>query len=121
MISHSEAGAIEGHYRASQESPFVPDLIFGWENDAAKRKPSPWPVREALRLFGCAPSDALVVDDLKPGVLMARDAGVAFAAAGWSHRVGEIETWMRAHADAYCPRIEDLRALVIAEAEPQRA
>jgi beta-phosphoglucomutase-like phosphatase (HAD superfamily) len=118
VISHSEAGVIEGHYRAALNPPFVPDLIFGWEPDAAKRKPSPWPVREALRRFGCPSADALVVDDLKPGVLMAREAGVAFAAAGWSHRVEEIETWMRAHADAYCPRIEDLRALIIANADP---
>ena len=121
VISHSEAGVIERHYRAALDPPFIPDLIFGWENDAAKRKPSPWPVQEALRRFDCRPSDALVVDDLKPGAVMARGAGVAFAAAGWSHRVAEIEAWMRANADAYCPRIEDLRLLIIPAADPARA
>ncbi len=113
VISHSEAGVIEGHYRAASNPPFVPDLIFGWEQDAAKRKPSPWPVQEALRHFGCAAAEALVVDDLKPGVLMARAAGVDFAAAGWSHRVAEIEDYMRAHATAYCSCIQDLRALIV--------
>ena len=118
VISHSEAGVIEGHYRAARQPPFVPDLIFGWEQDAAHRKPSPWPVQEALRRFGCPPSDALVVDDLKPGALMAQEAGVPFAAAGWSHRVAEIEEYMKAHATAYCPSIDDLRALIIAQGQP---
>jgi phosphoglycolate phosphatase/pyrophosphatase PpaX len=120
VISHSEAGDIERHYRAAGEPLFVPDLIFGWEQDAGRRKPSPWPVQQALARFDCPAAEALVVDDLKPGVLMARAAGVDFAAAGWSHRVAEIETYMRAHAEAYCPRIEDLRSLVL-PADPARA
>ncbi len=100
VISHSEAGVIEGHYRAAAgglgaaaaDPPFLPDLIFGWEADANHRKPSPWPVGEALRLFGLPAKEALVVDDLKPGVLMAHAAGVDFAAAGWSHRVERDRT-----------------------------
>jgi beta-phosphoglucomutase-like phosphatase (HAD superfamily) len=127
VISHSEAAVIEGHYRtagggfgaaaggfgADSGQPFVPDLIFGWEKDAARRKPSPWPVLEALRLFRCEAGEALVVDDLKPGVLMAQAAGVDFAAAGWSHQVAYIERYMRAHAVAYCSRIDDLRSLIL--------
>jgi beta-phosphoglucomutase-like phosphatase (HAD superfamily) len=113
VISHSEAGVIEGHYRAAEDPPFVPDLIFGWEHEAERRKPSVWPVREALRRFQCPPCAALIVDDLKPGVLMARAAGVDFAAAGWSHKVAEIQEYMKAHAVACCARIEDLRALIL--------
>ncbi len=120
VISHSEADVIESHYRAARESAFVPDLIFGWEREEWKRKPSPWPVQEALSRFGCAPREALIVDDLKPGVLMARAAGVAFAAAGWSHAVPEIEEYMRANALAYCGRVEDLRALLLDTAESPR-
>ena len=113
VISHSEAGVIEAHYRSASDPPFVPDLIFGWSPDAERRKPSPWPVLEALRILDCPAPRALVVDDLKPGVLMARAAGVDFAAAGWSHRVEEIERYMRVHAVAYCSRVEDLRALIL--------
>jgi beta-phosphoglucomutase-like phosphatase (HAD superfamily) len=113
VISHSEKDIIERHYRAAQDPPFLPDLIFGWEHAKEKRKPSPWPVREALREFGCSPSDALIVDDLKPGVLMSHATGVPFAAAGWSHKVAEIETYMRAHSVAYCRRVEDLRSLLL--------
>jgi beta-phosphoglucomutase-like phosphatase (HAD superfamily) len=113
VISHSEADVIRGHYRAAQDPPFLPDLVFGWEHDAQKRKPSPWPVLEALREFGCAAPEALIVDDLKPGVLMSNATGVPVAAAGWSHRVTEIEQYMRAHSVAYCSRVDDLRALLL--------
>ena len=113
VISHSEAAVIEGHYRGASRGAFVPDLIFGWVPEAEHRKPSPWPVIEALRRFSCRPAEALVVDDLKPGVIMADAAGVDFAAAGWSHRVEEIERYMRAHAVAYCSNIDDLRALLM--------
>jgi phosphoglycolate phosphatase-like HAD superfamily hydrolase len=119
VISHSEVDVITGHYRAAHDrtsaagaAPFLPDLVFGWDHDEEKRKPSAWPVREALRAFGCAPEEALIVDDLKPGVLMSEASGVPIAAAGWSHRVAEIETYMRAHALCYCPRVEDLRAFL---------
>jgi beta-phosphoglucomutase-like phosphatase (HAD superfamily) len=113
VISHSEAEVIERHYRAARTPPFVPDLIFGWEHEAEKRKPSPWPVREALHRLGCRAGEALIVDDLKPGVLMARATGVAFAAAGWSHQVAEIEQYMRSQADMYCASIDDLRAVLL--------
>ena len=56
VISHSEADVIASHYRAAQGPGFTPDLIYGWQHDATKRKPSPWPVREALRAFACRPS-----------------------------------------------------------------
>ena len=111
VISHSEADVIEAHYNAA--TTFLPDLIFGWEHDESRRKPSPWPVEEALRRFQCPAAQALIVDDLKPGVLMSRATGVPFAAAGWSHRVPEIEQYMRANAFAYCARVADLRSLLM--------
>ncbi len=60
------------------------------------------------------------MDDLKPGVLMARATGVAIAAAGWSHQVAEIERYMRAQADVYCARIDDLRAILLPRLMPRR-
>jgi phosphoglycolate phosphatase/pyrophosphatase PpaX len=113
VISHSEADVIASHYRGAAGPAGLPDLIFGWDNDPQKRKPSPWPVREALRIFQCSPADALMVDDLKPGILMSRVAGVAFAAAGWSHRIPEIEAWMRANSTLYCASIDELRRVLL--------
>ena len=113
VISHSEKDVIKGHYVAARNPPFLPDLIFGWEHEEQKRKPSPWPVREALRRFGCTAPESLIVDDLKPGVLMSMATGVPIAAAGWSHQVPEIEQYMRTNAAAYCAGVDDLRALLL--------
>ena len=113
VISHSERDVIERHYRGADGGRFLPDLIFGWDDDPDRRKPSPWPVREALRAFALEPSDALIVDDLKPGVLMGQAAGVAVAAAGWGHSIPAIRTYMREHCAAYLETVEDLRRLVL--------
>jgi len=113
VISHSERDVIEAHYRAARTPPFLPDLILGWEHDEQKRKPSPWPVSQALARFDCAAPEALIIDDLKPGVLMSRATGVPVVAAGWSHQVPEIERYMRANADAYCSTVPELRALLL--------
>ena len=113
VISHSEENVIAAHYRRATDSMSFPDLIFGWTNDQERRKPSPWPVRQALTHFGLEPSEALIVDDLKPGILMSQAAGVPFAAAGWSHRVAEIEAYMRAHAMAYFESVQAFRDFLI--------
>lgn len=101
VISHSEAGTIESHYRRVGDPDCMPDLVFGWVENEEQRKPSAWPVRQALEHFGLEAGEALIVDDLKPGVLMSRASGVAIAGAGWSHRVSEIEGYMRANTIAY--------------------
>ena len=113
VISHSESDVIEEHYRVNGIPGSHPDLVFGWVPDAARRKPSPWPVREALREFSCDPVDALVLDDLKPGVLMSEAAGVDLAAAGWGHGIPEIESYMRAHSVGYFRRVEDFRDFLL--------
>ncbi len=120
VISYSERETIERHYRTAGDPPFLPDLIFGWDDDETRRKPNPWPVQEALRLLGCSPREALIVDDLKPGILLSRACGVEFAAAGWGHRVPQIETYMRANSSVYCESVEDLRAVLFSPAEPRR-
>ena len=116
VISHSEKDVIESHYREASNPPFLPDLVFGWDHDEKRRKPSPWPVQEALRQLGFKPEQALILDDLKPGVLMSLATGVAAAGAGWSHRVPEIELYMRANTVAYFPRVDDLRTFLFAKA-----
>jgi phosphoglycolate phosphatase/pyrophosphatase PpaX len=111
VISHSEPEVIRSHYRAA--GPLVPDLVYGWHDEEEKRKPSPWPVRQALAGLGIPASQALVLDDLKPGVLMARRAGVAVAAAGWAHDIAEIRRYMRAHCLAYFQTVGAFRDFLL--------
>jgi beta-phosphoglucomutase-like phosphatase (HAD superfamily) len=115
VVSHSERELIERDYRAgtvaggagSGESAFVPDLIFGWNHDESRRKPHPWPALKALSEFGCDPREAIILDDLKPGVLMGKASGIDVAAAGWGHNIPEIRRYMQENCVGYFATVEE--------------
>ena len=116
VVSHSDGDLIERDYRrARPEGELIPDLIYGWDFDPEKRKPSPRPVEEILRTFGLTPEEALIVDDLKPGLIMAERTGVAFAAAGWSHDIPKIRDYMQARSRVYFSTVEDFRRYILGE------
>ena len=101
VVSHSYAENILKDY-AHNDLP-EPDIIFGWEQPLEERKPAPVPVQKIMKQFDLQPQEILVIDDLKPGLDMARAAGVDFAAACWCFDIPENEAHMRANAD-YCFR-----------------
>ena len=101
VISHSFAENILKDYRHNGLPE--PDIVFGWEQPGAERKPAPTPVLKTMEKFSLKPRDVLVVDDLKPGLDMARAAGVDFAAATWCFDIPANEAFMRKNAD-YCFR-----------------
>jgi beta-phosphoglucomutase-like phosphatase (HAD superfamily) len=114
VVSHSEADVVQRHYGAATVGqPLLPDLVFGWEQEEDRRKPSPWPAQQILRTFGLQPGQALIIDDLKAGVLMGQRAGVAVAAAGWGHRIALIESYMREHCVAYFPTVRAFAEYVL--------
>ena len=109
-VSHSDSSIITGDYMAN--CGFAPEIIFGWDCPEEQRKPSPYPVEEILRRLGLEASRALVVDDLKPGLTMARAAGADFAAAGWCCPVRRVADYMKEHADYYFSRVSQLESLL---------
>ena len=111
VVSHSEKEFIERDYTANN---FMPDVIFGWNYDENKRKPHPWPVLETMKRTGIEASRILVVDDLKPGVLMAGEAGVHIAAAGWAHSIPDIESYMRKNCQVYFKTVAEFRVFILA-------
>ena len=114
VVSHSEKEIIEGHYRANnQVIGWTPDMIFGWDEDESKRKPSAYPVERILETFKLQPREALIVDDLKPGVVMAQATGVPVAASGWGHDIPEIRAYMKEHCFAYLETVGDLARLIM--------
>ncbi len=107
VVTHSEAGMVEAHYKAQKEIPgFFPDRIIGWTGDSTKNKPDPWPVLDVIRQYGVKKEEILVVDDLKPGIIMAQKAGVDSLGVGWSHRIPEIEADMRENCTYYAPDLD---------------
>ncbi len=93
VVSHSVAENILRDYEANGLPR--PSLVFGWEQPRERRKPNPWPLLEIARRLSLEPREMLMVDDLKPGLVMAEAAGVDFAAALWAHRIPEIHSEMR--------------------------
>ena len=106
VISHSFRDNILRDYLAN--SLPTPNLVFGWEMPAEKRKPNAWPLQEVLRQLDLRPEEALMIDDLKPGYDMAQACGVPFAAAGWSNNIQMIETFMRSNCNLYFKHVSDL-------------
>jgi beta-phosphoglucomutase-like phosphatase (HAD superfamily) len=118
VVSHSEVEMIERDYRAAgveAGAAAMPDLIFGWDEDPAKRKPHPYPLLAAMARFGLAKEEVLVLDDLKPGADMAASAGVDFAAVGWGHAIPEIREAMRPLCRFYLEGVDGLRRLLFAK------
>ena len=105
VISHSYKENILRDYREN-DLP-MPDLVFGWEVPREKRKPYPDTVFEILDTFHLDPKEVLMVDDMKPGLVMARAAGVEIAAAGWGNPVPEVRVYMQENADYYFETPQD--------------
>lgn len=110
VVSHSEKELIIRDYMLNCR--LEPDLIFGWDQEEHKRKPSPYPVLEVMKSFELKSNEILVVDDLKPGLDMARSCNVEFAGAGWSHLIPEIKEYMKLNSDYYFSTVEDFREFI---------
>lgn len=93
VVSHSFRDTILRDYR--ENGLPLPDQIFGWELPKDQVKPSPYALDQIMDTYSLRPQDLVVVDDLKPGLDMARCRGVDFLAAGWAYDVPEITAYFR--------------------------
>jgi phosphoglycolate phosphatase/pyrophosphatase PpaX len=116
VVSHSEPDIIRRHYAEQLEVPgFIPHLIIGWTGDREKNKPFTWPVETVLENYALSPEELLVVDDLKPGITMARNAGIASVGVGWSHQLEELKQDIRAYSTYYAETVEELEQLIFSK------
>lgn len=112
VSSHSLSKNILRDYRANNLPD--PDLIFGWDLAHEQRKPAPYALEQVMERLSLQPSEILMIDDLKPGYLMAQACGVDFAAAGWAYDIPEIEQFMRENCDRYFKTPEELERFLFA-------
>ena len=110
VVSHSYSQNILRDYREN-DLP-VPDMVFGWEYPPEKRKPKPDAMFEIMERLQLKPGELLMLDDLKPGLDMARACGVPFAAAGWANDIPQIERFMRENCDLYFKTVPELRSFL---------
>ena len=113
VVSHSFEEYICRDYKAADVPE--PDLIYGWDNDRSRCKPSPYPLEEIMRITGCGPEELLMVDDLKPGLDMAHACGVKFAACRWSYDIPVIREYMKKNADYSLGSVAELEKLQFGE------
>ena len=114
VVSHSEPDLILRDYRhGGLENEFMPELVFGWDPNPEHRKPNPYPVFQILESFGVAPENALIIDDLKPGVEMGRRASVAVAAAGWGHHLEVIRSYMERECVVYLRDVTEFERFIL--------
>lgn len=106
VISHSIKSNILRDYNANGLPE--PDLVFGWDEPPEHRKPNAWPVIQVLAKFGLEAKNVLMIDDLKPGYDMAKQAGIDFAAAGWANNIASIERFMRSNSQYYFKTVKEL-------------
>ena len=96
-VSHSETENILRDWKVNFNS--APDIVYGWDAGEGKRKPHPFPVFDIAQKYSLELSDILVIDDLKHGYDMARNAGVTFAAAMWAQPSKLCREFMENNAD----------------------
>lgn len=84
VVSHSSFENISRDYNALLG--IQPDDIYGWDYPAHQRKPAPYPVLQILEKYHLSPSQALVIDDMKPAWEMATAAGVSIGFAAWGRQ-----------------------------------
>lgn len=110
VVSLSNGEDILRHYK-SHELP-IPEKIYGWEYPEHQRKPNTFPVDDIIRNFGFNKSEMVMVDDLKPGKLMADSSGIDFISAAWAYEIKEIQDDMKRTSKYFCSNVEDLRAFL---------
>ena len=94
----------------------LPDEIYGWDLPEHQRKPNPYPLEQIMQKHGFAPSDLLVVDDMKPAWEMASKAGVRIAFAGWGRKdYAEISAEMESLCDFAFHNTEELEHFLFEE------
>lgn len=111
VVSHSTEKDIIRHYK--YHGLPSPEKVYGWEYEEAKRKPNIWPIEDIISNYGFDRDEMLMVDDLKPGKIMADNSGINFAAAGWAHNIPEIVSYMRNEVSYCCDNIDDLRKIIL--------
>lgn len=111
VVSHSSTENILRDYRTHFR--LEPDAVYSWDLPEALRKPSPYALTDIMQRYSLRPEQLLVVDDMKPGYTMARQAGVPIAFAGWGRaEFPDIYAEMSALCTFVCPTPADLAALL---------
>lgn len=111
VVSHSMARDIIRHYQ-EHDLP-APEKVYGWEYDEPKRKPNIWPIEDIISNYSFNRNELVMIDDLKPGKVMADNAGIDFIWAGWAHKYKDITDYMTSQSKQYALTVNELDKLIL--------
>ena len=86
--------------------------VFGERTNVCFGKPSVWSIEQIVEKLGLPLEELVMVDDLKPGRIMAENAGIDFIAAGWAHAVPQIVEDMKRECNYYCSTVEEFAQIL---------
>ncbi|MBN2839277.1 MAG: HAD hydrolase-like protein [Fusobacteriaceae bacterium] len=109
VVTHSNRKRIENDY--DYNLGFIPKDIYSWELGNEKRKPNPFPIYDIKKKYGLSNEEILVIDDLKPGFLMAKEANVDFLWAGWAYKEPKFNEYMLKNAKYVCEDFESFKKI----------
>ncbi|KAL7721019.1 Haloacid dehalogenase-like hydrolase domain-containing protein [Entamoeba marina] len=113
IVSFSSENSILSHYKKETDGTYLPDHVFGWNREEpTKSKPYTYPVDWMIEKYNLNKKDILVVDDMSPGLTMAKRAGVDKAGAlyGEGHEV--LESEMKELCEYVLKSADELRNIV---------
>jgi phosphoglycolate phosphatase/pyrophosphatase PpaX len=110
IVSHSQEDIIDKHYKLKGKG-FLPDKIYGWNYEL--KKPNPELIEEIKNKYNLDKSKMILVDDLKPGFLMAKESSIDFGYASWGHKIPQIQEFMKKNATYYLNNIDDFEKTIL--------
>ena len=110
VVSHSMNKNIIRDYKENNLP--MPELIYGWECEPDQRKPAVWPIKQIMEKLSLESKNLVMIDELKPGKIMADNAGIDFIGAGWSHSIPKISSYMEKECKYYCKNVEELEKYI---------
>ena len=94
----------------------LPDFVYSRDSTGVeKNKPNPFPVLDSMLRWGVSdPREVWVLDDMMPGIEMAKAAGAFAIGCAWSPSWGSefVRSSMQSRTDAVCFSIQEVGELI---------
>jgi HAD superfamily hydrolase (TIGR01509 family) len=114
IVSNNSGQAIVAYLDAHGLARHVTAVIGRDDPDPDHMKPSPYPVRKALRILGAASARCVLIGDSVSDIAAAHSSGVAVI--GYANKPGKAERLSLGGADVTVTRLADITAALSAAA-----
>jgi HAD superfamily hydrolase (TIGR01509 family) len=114
IVSNNSGQSVATYLNHHCLTRYISAVIGRDDPDPAHMKPSPYRVRQALKMLDAAPAECVLVGDQVSDITAAHAADLA--AIGYANKPGKDERLVQAEADAVITRLAALTKAITAEA-----